>query len=217
MLSRRAGVRDFDIAENVFRARALDRFAGLRRAHRTTNVDHPPTSPMSLKHRIGSALLMIVAMTAQAQPSEPKLDLDKAVENPALVRAMDQLGTNNSEANRDQLVGELQHAEFLAAILPDDGKTPFAGPPGARIVAQGTQFDVLAAGKDGKSYLLLFTDWAQLRMYTNNKVTGWVLPASEAWAFGLQKGFDGIVINPAHNALPLRREMLQYLATHLSK
>ena len=172
---------------------------------------------MPLKHRIGSALLMIAAMTAQAQPVEPKLDLDKAVENPALVRAMDQLAKDNSEAARDQLVGELQHAEFLAAILPDDGKTPFDGPPGAKIVSKGTQFNVLAAGKDGKSYLLLFTDWAQLRMYTNKNVKGWVLPAGDAWAFGLQKGFDGIVVNPAHNALPLRREMLQYLATHLSK
>ena len=172
---------------------------------------------MSLKLRIGSALLTIVAMAAQAQPAEPKLDLDKAVENPALVRAMDQLASNNSETARDQLIGELQHAEFLAAILPDDGKTPFAGPPGARIVAKGTPFDVLAAGKDGKSYLLLFTDWAQLRMYTNKNVTGWVLPATDAWAFGLQKGFDGIVVNPAYNALPLKRDMLQYLATHLSQ
>ncbi len=172
---------------------------------------------MSLKHRIGSALLMIAAMAAQAQPAEPRLDLDKAVENPALVRAMDQLASNNSEAARDQLVGELQHAEFLAALIPDDGKTPFAGPPGTTIVSKGTRFGVLAAGKDGKSYLLLFTDWAQLRTYTNGKVTGWVLPASDAWAFGLQKGFDGVVVNPAHNALPLRREMLEYLATHLSK
>jgi hypothetical protein len=173
---------------------------------------------MSLKHRIGSALLsMIVVLAVQAQPEEPKLDLDKAVENPALVRAMDQLASINSEATRDQLVGELQHAEFLAALVPDDGKTPFTGPPGTAILSKGTRFGVLAAGKDGKSYLLLFTDWAQLRMYSNNKITGWVLPASDAWAFGLQKGFDGIVINPAHNALPLQRDMLQYLATHLSK
>ncbi len=172
---------------------------------------------MSLKHRIASALLMTFALAAQAQPAEPKLDLDKAVENPALVRAMDQVAKDNSAEARDQLVGELQQAEFLAALLPDDGKTPFTGPPGAVVMSKGTQFDVLAAGKDGKTFLLLFTDWAQLRMYSNKNVTGWVLPASDAWAFGLQKGFDGVVINPAHNALPLRREMVEYLATHLTK
>ena len=172
---------------------------------------------MSLLHRIGFALLMIASVAAQAQAPEPKLDLDKAVENPALVRAMAQLATDNAESSRDQLIGELARAEFLAAILPDDGKTPFDGPPGAKVVSRGAQFNVLAAGKDGKNYLLLFTDWAQLRMYTNRNVTGWALPASDAWAFGLQKGFDGIVVNPAHNALPLRREMVQYLATHLSK
>ena len=172
---------------------------------------------MSLHHRIGAAVLTIVALAAQAQPAEPKLDLDKAVENPALMRVMGQLVNDNSESTRDQLVGELQRAEFLAAILPDDGKTPFAGPPGATIVSKGTRFGVLAAGRDGKSWLLLFTDWAQLRMYTNKNVAGWVLPASEAWAFGLDKGFDGIVVNPAHNALPLRHETVQYLATHLSR
>lgn len=172
---------------------------------------------MPLRHLLGSAALAIAAMAAQAQPAEPKLDLDKAVENPALVRAMDELASTHSEPARDQLIGELQHAEFLAAILPVDPKRPLAGPPGPTIVSKGTQFDVLAAGKDGKSYLLLFTDWAQLRMYTNKNVTGWVLPASDAWAFGLQKGFDGVVVNPAHNALPLGREMVQYLATHLSQ
>ena len=75
-------------------------------------------------------------------------------------------------------------------------------------MSKGTQFGVLASVKDGKNYLLLFTDWAQLRMYSNKNVTGWVLPASDAWAFGLQKGFDGVVINPGHNALPLRREQI---------
>lgn len=172
---------------------------------------------MPLKHRIGSAFLTIAALAAQAQPAEPKLDLDKSVENPALVRAMDDLAAGNTEATRDQLMGELQHGEFLAAIIPDDGKTAFTGPPGATIVSKGTRFGVLATAKDGKSYLLLFTDWAQLRTYTNKNVTGWVLPASDAWAFGLQKGFDGIVVNPAHNALPLGHEMVQYLATHLSQ
>ena len=172
---------------------------------------------MPLKHLLGAAVLLIAALAAQAQPEEPKLDLDKAVENPALVRAMEQLATTNSEANRDQLVGELEHAEFLAAILPVDAKMPLAGPPGATIVSKGTRFDVLASGKDGKSYLLLFTDWAQLRMYTNKNVKGWVLPASDAWAFGLQNGFEGVVVNPAHNALPLTRQMVQYLATHLAK
>ena len=172
---------------------------------------------MPFKPLLGAAILLTAALAAQAQPEEPKLDLDKAVENPALVRAMEQLAATSNEANRDQLVGELEHAEFLAAILPVDAKSPLAGPPGATIVSKGPRFDVLAAGKDGKSYLLLFTDWAQLRMYTNKNVSGWVLPASDAWAFGLQTGFDGIVVNPAHNALPLRREMLQYLATHLSK
>lgn len=172
---------------------------------------------MPFKPLLAAAVLLVATLAAHAQPEEPKLDLDKAVENPALVRAMEQLATTNNEGNRDQLVGELEHAEFLAAILPVDARKPSTDPPGATIVSKGTRFDVLAAGKDGKSWLLLFTDWAQLRMYTNKNVSGWVLPASDAWAFGLRNGFEGIVVNPARNALPLQRQMVQYLATHLSQ
>ena len=172
---------------------------------------------MPLKHRIGSALLALASLAAHAQPAEPKLDVDKAVENPALVRAMEDMAAGNNEANRDRLIGELQHGEFLAAILPDDGKTPLGGPPGATVVSKGTRFGVLGSVRDGKSYLLLFTDWAQLRTYTGKNVSGWVLPASDAWAFGLAKGYEGIVVNPAHNALPLGHEMVQYLATHRSQ
>ena len=199
------------------RQRFLVRSPDCRRAAMTPSLQDNASPFMPLKHRIGSALLTLATLAAQAQSAEPKLDLDKAVENPALVRAMDDLAAGNTEAARDRLVGELQHGEFLAAIIPDDGKTPLTGPPGATIVSKGARFGVLASTRDGKSYLLLFTDWAQLRTYTNKNVTGWVLPASEAWAFGLAKGFEGIVVNPAHDALPLGHEMVQYLATHLSQ
>ena len=40
-----------------------------------------------------------------------------------------------------------------------------------------------------------------------------VLPAKDAWQFALQGlTYDGVVINPAHNALPLARPMVEYLA-----
>ena len=69
------------------------------------------------------------------------------------------------------------------------------------------------AGKQGKNYLLLFTDWDAIRAYTKEDVTAIVLPAKDAWSFfstTLAATNEGIVINPAHNALPLRKPMISY-------
>ena len=84
---------------------------------------------------------------------------------------------------------------------------------GVKKIAKGSKFGVLSAGKDGKNFLVLFTDWRALRAHTKLEVTGWVLPAKDAWSFALQgTTYDGVVINPAHNALPLARPMLEYLS-----
>jgi hypothetical protein len=101
----------------------------------------------------------------------------------------------------------------------DDGlkKSP-SSKVGETTIQKGSTFGVLSAGKDGKNYLVLFTDWKALQLYTNQKVSGRVLPSKDAWAFALQgKTYDGVVINPAHNALPLERPMLEFLAREATK
>ena len=47
----------------------------------------------------------------------------------------------------------------------------------------GARFDLLLAGKQGKNYLVLFTDWEAIRAYTKEDVTAIGMPAREAWSF----------------------------------
>ena len=162
---------------------------------------------------IAIAALFGFGASAQADASKPAIDLNTPVENPSLVRAMNRLAVENSDAAKDSLLAELQLAHFLAAMLPgDNGKFPDSS-PGLTQLKKGTRFGVLSAGKDGKNYLVLFSDWNALRAYTNLEVKGWVLPAQDAWSFALQgHTYDGVVLNPAHNALPLERPMLEFLS-----
>lgn len=163
---------------------------------------------------------LLAALLSSAAPSHAKdvrapVDLNTAVENPSLVRAMEEVASSGSDSSKDKLLIELQRANLLAAILPDaNGNFP-APTTGKLLLPKGTRFGVLSAGKDGKNYLVLFSDWSALVAYTELQVKGWVLPARDAWKFALEGNtYNGVVINPAHNALPLERPMLEYLRAH---
>jgi len=146
------------------------------------------------------------------------MDLNTAVENPSLVHAMNRVVAEDSAAAKDLLLLELQRANYLAAMLPDGNNKSLGIKPGQTTLNKGTRFGVLSAGKNGKNYLVLFSDWKALKAYTKLEVTGWVLPARDAWSFALQGStYDGVVINPAHNALPLERPMLEFLSRNAAK
>jgi hypothetical protein len=151
-------------------------------------------------------------MGNNVQSAKPSVDLNQAVENTALVAAMERVARENSDSAKDILLHELQRANYLAAMFTE-GMKAHEQSPGVKVLPKGSKFGVLAAGKDGKNFLVLFTDWSALRAYTSRNVTGWALPAKDAWLFALQgTTYDGVVINPAHNALPLARPMLEYLS-----
>ncbi len=149
---------------------------------------------------------------ANAQTVKSPVDLNQPVENPALVAAMDRVAREPSDSSKDALLKELQQANYLAAMLTDGMKTS-TNSLGQVTIEKGSKFGVLTAGKDGKNFLVLFTDWRALRAYTQLEVSGWVLPAKDAWLFALEgNSYEGVVINPSHNALPLARPMLEYLS-----
>ena len=169
--------------------------------------------------KIGVALSSLLAASAvtNAQPVTPPVDLNQSVENPALVAAMERVARENSNSAKDALLRELQHANYIAVMFADDLKARESS-PGQVTIEKGSKFGVLYAERDGKTYLVLFTDWQALYAYTQLKVSGWILPAKDAWRFALQGStYDGVVINPAHNALPLARPMIEYLAMTQSR
>jgi type III secretion system (T3SS) SseB-like protein len=161
------------------------------------------------------------AQAAQGQaPMAAKLDLNKPVVNAELSLAMDRLARDTSDAAKDALLLELNKANYLAVSVGKGLSEGIASSNGQALLPAGARFDLLMAGKQGKNYLLLFTDWDAIRAYTKEDVTAIVLPAKDAWSFfssTLAATYEGIVINPAHNALPLRKPMISYLAAASSK
>jgi hypothetical protein len=186
------------------------------------NPDRSPThKPMTkTKFVIAACTVMMVAAVqpsaiAQGQaPAAAKLDLNKPVVNAGLSLAMDRLTRDSSDAAKDALLLELNKANYLAVSVGKSLSEGIASSNGQALLPAGARFDLLMAGKQGKNYLLLFTDWDAIRAYTKEDVTAIVLPAKDAWSFfssTLAATNEGIVINPAHNALPLRKPMIAHL------
>ncbi|WP_428243475.1 SseB family protein [Gynuella sp.] len=145
---------------------------------------------------------------------DSNIDVNKAVDNPVLVAAMERVAHEGSDEAKDELIKQLLQANYLAAMFTEDLKIS-SDKENQQTIEQGSTFGVLCAENDGKNYLVLFTDWQALGAYTDQKVSGWILPGQQAWSFALQGDtYDGVVINPAHNALPLERPMLEYLLHH---
>lgn len=158
-----------------------------------------------------SFFLTLGALPAAYSAKAP-VDLNTAVTNPSLVKAMERVVREDSDAARDALVVELQRANYLAAIMKNSLKTSRPGKKGEAKIEKGSMLQVLSAQKDGKTYLLLFTDWDAIKAYTSAEVSGWVLPAKDAWDFILRgKTYEGALLNPAHNALPLDRSVVEFL------
>ena len=142
------------------------------------------------------------------------VDLNKPVENAQLSKALDRLRVDTSDAAKDALLVELNRATYLVLALDDGHLGRVTKVDRQEALPPGTKIGFLTAGAPGKMNLLLFTDWKAARAYTDAKVIGYVVPAGDAWGMFedvLGSALDGVVINPAHNALPLNRKMIAYL------
>ena len=144
----------------------------------------------------------------------PPVNLNQPVENPALISALKHSSTDHSTKARGQLFQAVQGAIYLVAILTDEMKTtPNPDEPGRMTIGQGSTIKFITASKGGKHYLPLFTDWPAIRTYTQQQVSGLVMPAQDAWAFALQDAtYQGVVINPGPQCLEMERPMLEQLA-----
>ena len=168
-------------------------------------------------------LLSFLSCTPQISEKEninpmkekPAIDVNKPIENPALVAAIERLARENSDKAKDLLLVELNKANYLAAILTDEMHTSAPDEHGKTVIQKDSIIKVIeTSDAHGNRYLPLFTDWKAIGEYTNKPVSTLVLPASDAWSFALHVGkYDGIVINPGRNALPLNKDMIKYLVS----
>ena len=129
-------------------------------------------------------------------------DINTPVINPALTVALATDALHNTPDTRRAVTAELRQATFLVAILTQEVREKPAS-PGQVTWQAGSHFSVLLSGDgQGGKVLPLFTDWDALRQWTDQPVSGLVMPAAEAWAFAkADNTYAGAVVNPATDGL----------------
>jgi SseB protein N-terminal domain len=166
---------------------------------------------MPTKLIIATAALLALAAAVHGGEAKTPVDLNKPVENPALVHALERAAREKSNAAKEALLVEVRKATYLAAILSDELKTSPGKTPGSVTINEGSLIKFIGYEKDGKNYMPLFTDWNAVRAYTKQDVDAFILRAPDAWSFVLNGKFAGVVINPAGSAFTLERSMIESL------
>ncbi|MCE9687170.1 SseB family protein [Shewanella sp. AS16] len=160
---------------------------------------------MSILRKIGIMLGLVAASSASA--IEPPVDLNKPVENPALVAAILKHQKVGSNETATELFEALKISVFLVGMITDK---PIENEGGYATFKKGDHLGLITVlDNSDKSLLGLFTDHAELQKFTNQATSTLVMPTKMALEATLQHGYSGVVINPAGQAsLRLDKEFI---------
>lgn len=72
---------------------------------------------------------------------------------------------------------------------------------------------------ENNCFLAIFTDWNEIRKWTEEDVSGFIMPAKDAWDFVSNQSevYSGIVINPGSIGWTLQQENIQNLLEDFNK
>lgn len=130
---------------------------------------------------------------------KPPVNLDKPVTNPRLVVAIHNHQRHQTNESAVELFSELKRSNFLVAIVLE--KAPEQTGEGQARFKKGDIIKVVQLrDANDKSLLALFTDHEQLQKWTHDANSTLVMPTKQAFNFVIEKGYDGLVINPADGA-----------------
>ncbi len=143
------------------------------------------------------------------------IDVNTPVTNPDLVAAMQRLKVDDGEETTNALLLALNQANFLVVVFTDEMNTTKSDEDGVVVVNEGSLIKVLTTtDSNGDMYLPLFTDWEAIGKRMDKPVNAFVFSSQDAWHWALNMGeYQGIVINPAEDALPLNKELVEFLAS----
>jgi hypothetical protein len=146
-------------------------------------------------------------LTSSSSPSQ--------VENPRLKEAIVAHEAQRNPQSHLRLLQELNTARYLAAAQDDAVKFSVNQHTGLRTVDSDSRFKILmAAAPNGQPLLALFTDYAELHAWAQDKATAsWSFAAQEAWAFALAVS-AGVIVNPTSAAWVMGAEHIQWLQQH---
>jgi len=143
--------------------------------------------------------------------SESKIDVNKPVENPDLVAAIQNHANQNSNESTVQLVEAIRKAVFLAAIDESELNKQEIG-KGEIEIQKGSKFGILEIqNSDNRRLLALFSDWNEFRRCAPSDFSGLIMPSNQVSSYLQTGAYDGVVINPGGNALPIYSNLIAYI------
>jgi len=121
------------------------------------------------------------------------------------VSAIAALAQDPSEGSQDALTMQLQRGLYLVPI--------FNASLDSVETEEGEEVQLLVCtDPEGAEFMPLFTDVAAMEAWTDEPVNAMALSAHEAWDFILsQPDCAGAVVNPGGLALPLNRQLVEFL------
>lgn len=160
------------------------------------------------------ALVFFMCNPTHSEESRPKkFNINEPVENPNLVKALQDLSKDESTTNKDNVLIELNRSRFLIPILKEKTNKLEHSSDGSFVWDEESLLSVVViTGPDDDFYLPLFTDWTSLHNYIERPVDALVFSAQDAWDFSVNVlGYSRAVVNPGGNTLPLNEIQLKYL------
>lgn len=158
------------------------------------------------------------AEVREAMGEPPAIDVNQPVENPRLTAAIADFAAGSGAGNLERLLLELNQAVYLVAILDDELTFTPGETPGKGTIAQGSKIKVMmCSDESGAGILPVFSDWRQIRAWTEAPVSTLVMPAGDVWDWVTGKSeHAGAVVNPGGMALPLSLDQVLDLRRRLT-
>ena len=131
------------------------------------------------------------------------IDLNKPVENSAFKAALANHYQVQTKESAGPLFEELMKATFLLGVITDHPLNP-AATGGQMIFNKGDRVAIFEVRDESDSKLLaLFSDHRELSNFSDQANATFVMPTPQALDFALEKGYQGVVVNP-NSPMPLR-------------
>ncbi|MHC5181490.1 MAG: SseB family protein [Planctomycetota bacterium] len=165
---------------------------------------------------IGIAVFVVLMVKKKSNAdvlSDRSINVNKAVENKMLVRAFEDYTSKQSPKNSQKVLTELNKGVFLIATIMDDAEMKGVESNEKTTLEKDSFISFLTCqSPEGDNLLPVFTDWEHVRKWTDENISGMIMPAQELWAFVLHDDtYNGIVINPSNHCVELNREQITNL------
>ncbi|MCB9849806.1 MAG: SseB family protein [Phycisphaerales bacterium] len=119
---------------------------------------------------------------------------------------------DNSKDAFEKMLAEICRANFLVATLMDEARVTAKDGPGQVTIEKGSRIKVFEVEwENGQSALPLFTDWDEIRRFTDQPVSTLVMPAHQVLPFAASR-YPAIVIYAGGMTLPMLRDEIAQLA-----